>query len=189
MKKIINTLLLATIVFTATGFTSPIKNKVPITESTIKWKGKKVIGSSHNGTIDLKKGFFEFKNDVLVGGHFEIDMTSISNNDLEGKYKTKLEGHLKSDDFFNVENYPTASFKINEVKQADGNYNITGEMTIKGITNIVSFDLNMKGNTSTANIEIDRSKFDVRYGSGSFFDNLGDKTISDIIELNITLKH
>lgn len=189
MKKIINTLLIATIVFSAFAFTSPIENKVPITESTIIWKGKKVIGSSHNGTIDLKEGYFEFKNDALVGGHFVIDMTSISNNDLEGKYKTKLEGHLKSDDFFGVEKFPTASFKINEVNQSNGSYNITGDMTIKGITNSVSFDLNMNGNTSTATIEIDRSKFDVRYGSGSFFDNLGDKTISDIIELNISLKH
>jgi polyisoprenoid-binding protein YceI len=189
MKKIVNTMLLVTIVITAFAFTVPNKKKVSITESTIIWKGKKVIGSSHNGTINLKEGYFEFENDALVGGHFEIDMTSISNNDLEGKYKTKLEGHLKSDDFFSVEKFPTASFKINEVKKSDGSYNITGDMTIKGITNSVSFDMNMKGNTSTANIEFDRSKFDVRYGSGSFFDNLGDKTISDIIELNITLKH
>jgi polyisoprenoid-binding protein YceI len=189
MKKIVNILLIATIVFPAFASTTPIKNKVPITESTIIWKGKKVIGSSHNGTIDLKQGYFEFKDDVLVGGHFEIDMTSISNDDLEGEYKAKLEGHLKSDDFFGVEQFPTASFKISEVKKSDDSFNITGDMTIKGITNVVSFDLIMKGNTSTAIIEIDRSKFDVRYGSGSFFDNLGDKTISDSIELNITLKH
>jgi len=189
MKKIVNTMLIATIVFTAFAFTTPIKEKVTITESSIIWKGKKVIGSSHNGTIDLKEGYFEFENDALVGGHFEIDMTSITNNDLEGKYRTKLEGHLKSDDFFSVEKHPTASFKINEVKRSDSSYSITGDMTIKGITNSVSFDLIMKGSTSTANIEIDRSKFDVRYGSGSFFDDLGDKTISDTIELNVTLKH
>ena len=90
MKKIVNTLLIATIVFTAFAFTNPIKKKVSITESSIIWKGKKVTGKTHNGTIDLKEGYFEFENDILVGGHFEIDMTSISNNDLDGKYKAKL---------------------------------------------------------------------------------------------------
>ena len=108
MKKIVNTLLIATIVLTSFAFTTTIKKKVSVTESTITWMGKKVIGSSHNGTIDLKEGYFEFDNDVLVGGYFEIDMTSISNNDLEGKYKTKLEGHLKSDDFFSV--FPFRTF-------------------------------------------------------------------------------
>ena len=182
-------MMIATIVLTSSAFTTPIKKKVSITESTINWKGKKITGSSHNGTIDLKEGYFEFENDVLTGGYFEIDMNSISNEDLEGKYKEKLEGHLKSDDFFGVAKFPTATFKISEVKKSDEKYTVTGDMTIKGITNSVSFDLNMSGNTSTANIEIDRSKYDVRYGSGSFFDNLGDKTISDIIELDVTLKH
>jgi YceI-like domain. len=88
-----------------------------------------------------------------------------------------------------VENHPTASFKINNTSKEKDKYVVTGDLTIKGITNLISFDLFMEGNTSTAHIEFDRSKFDVRYGSGSFFDNLGDKTISDTIELEVILKH
>lgn len=189
MKRIVNTILLVTIVFAAFAFTTPIKKQIDIKESTITWKGEKVIGKSHIGTIDLKEGYFEFENEALVGGHFVIDMTSISNTDVEGEYKAKLEGHLKSDDFFGVEKYPTASFKINKASKQNDRYEITGDLTIKGITNSISFDLFMNGNTSTAHIEFDRSKFDVRYGSGSFFDDLGDKTISDTIELEVTLKH
>ena len=189
MNKIVNTILLVTIVFATFAFTTPIKKQIDIKESSIIWKGKKVVGSSHNGTIDLKEGFFEYEDDAMIGGHFIVDMTSITANDMEEKYKLKLEGHLKSDDFFGVENYPTATLKITKVSKSSDKYEITGDLAIKGITDSITFDLYMNNNTSTAHIEIDRSKFNVRYGSGSFFDNLGDKTISDIIELDITLKH
>ncbi len=189
MKKIVNSILVITIVFATFAFTAPIKKQIDIKESNIVWTGKKVIGKSHTGTIDLKEGFFLFNDDELIGGQFIIDMTSISNSDLEGEYKGKLEGHLKSDDFFGVKNHPTASFNINNVTKIDNGYEVTGDLTIKGITNTVSFDLSMVQNTSTAHLEFDRSKFNVRYGSGSFFENLGDKTISDVIELDVTLKH
>jgi polyisoprenoid-binding protein YceI len=103
---------------------------------------------------------------------------------MEGEYKTKLEGHLKSDDFFGVEKYPTAKLIFKDVKSTGKNsYEVTGDLTIKDKTNTVTFDLSVYGNKATANVKIDRTKFDVRYGSTSFFDDLQDKAIYDEFDL------
>jgi polyisoprenoid-binding protein YceI len=137
----------------------------------------------------LKEGYFEMEEGKLVGGMFVADMTSINVTDLEGDSKGKLEGHLNSDDFFGVKDHPTATFKMNTVvEKSKGVYGVAGDMTIKGKTNPIAFDLKMEGNTATTTLVIDRSKYDVKYGSGSFFDNLGDKTIYDEFTLDIMLK-
>ncbi len=95
---------------------------------------------------------------------------------------------MVTDDFFGVEKYPTANFEITKSsKFSNGKATVTGNLTIKDKTESVSFEVLEKGNTYTAKMEIDRSKFDVRYGSDSFFDNLGDKAIDDIFTLNIKL--
>ena len=113
-----------------------------------------------------------------------IDMSSIQNTDMEGEYKAKLEGHLKSDDFFGVEKFPTASLNFTKVKSTGKNsYEVTGDLTIKDKTNSITFDISIYGNKATANIKIDRTKFDVRYGSASFFDDLQDKAIYDEFDL------
>ena len=162
------------------------------TNSSIVWKAYKVTGS-HTGTIVLKDGELQFKKGVLQSGKFEIDMTSINVTDLQGEYKGKLEGHLKSPDFFNVAENPTASFTTTSVKAGEGanSYNVVGNLTIKGITNEISFVANVDNSqtpiVSTASIKVDRSKFDVRYGSNSFFDNLGDKAIYDEFDLEVKL--
>ena len=129
---------------------------------------------------------------TLVGGNFTIDMNTLTNTDLEGENKGKLEGHLKSDDFFGVATYPTAKLDITNVEAQGGNkYEITGDLTIKEKTHEVTFPATVttQGNqvTADASITIDRSKYDVRYGSGSFFDNLGDKTIYDEFHLQVSL--
>jgi len=136
------------------------------------------------GNIALKQGSLDFKDGKLVGGEFTIDMATIVNTDMEGEYKAKLEGHLKSDDFFGVATYPTAKLVFNAVKSTGKNsYEVTGDLTIKDKTKPVTFDMSIYGNKATANVKIDRTEYDVRYGSTSFFDNLQDKAIYDEFDL------
>ncbi len=157
-------------------------------ESTIEWTGSK-IGSDHNGFIQLKSGSFDLKKDRIVAGSFVMDMNTITCTDIEDEeYNKKLVGHLKSDDFFGVEKFPTAKFKVlSSTEFKNGKATITGDLTIKGKTESISFDVTKKGKDYTSKIKVDRSKFDVRYGSDSFFDNLGDKVIDDIFILDIKL--
>ncbi len=160
--------------------------KVNITSSTIHWKGKKPLGS-HEGTIVLKEGFFEMENEVITGGTFVIDMASMSSTDLEGETKGQLEGHLKSDDFFGVDNHPTATLVITDAKKTTSGYDMTGDLTIKGTTKSINFHMDVNGNTAKTALKIDRTKYNVKFGSKSFFENLGDKFVHDNFELDITL--
>ena len=116
-------------------------------------------------------------------------MNSITNTDLEGEMAGKLVGHLKSDDFFGVNNHPTAKLVITSVaKKSNGTYGVVADLTIKENTHPVTFDLDKNGNTATTKLSIDRSKYNVKYNSGSFFSGLGDQTIYDNFDLNIELK-
>lgn len=164
---------------------------VDATASKVEWVGKKVTGQ-HNGLISLKESSLDFEDGKLVSGSFAIDMTSLVCNDLKDESKAKLEGHLKSDDFFGVEKFPTSVFTITKaIPQGAGKYKVVGDVTIKGITEEIQFsvDLIEKDGKAigTANIVIDRSKFNIKYGSGSFFDDLGDKTIYDDFELTVSI--
>lgn len=166
--------------------------KVDVSASKVAWVGKKVTGQ-HNGTIQLTGGRLEMDDKGnLTGGLFTIDMTSLVSEDLSGDSKGKLEGHLKSDDFFGVATYPTSTFVITKaVPQGPGKYKVIGNLTIKNTTQEIQFPANISVKdgkvTATADITIDRSKYDVRYGSGSFFDDLGDKTIYDNFDLSVSL--
>lgn len=169
--------------------TEPQTKEVNTAKSVINWKGYKVTGS-HYGTVKIKSGKLDMQDGKLSGGTIVVDMASITCQDLEGEWNQKLVGHLKSDDFFGVETYPTATFKIQRAVEAGaGEYIVTGDLTIKNKTNPIKFTANLKDGMATANVTIDRSKYDVRYGSGSFFDNLGDKTIYDDFELEIKLAY
>ena len=167
--------------------------KVNTTDSYVEWKGYKVTGE-HAGVVNLKSGELMFDdNGNLTGGSFIMDMTTIKVTDLQGEYAGKLEGHLKSADFFGVEKHPTAKLVITNVspKGTPGDYKITGNLTIKESTKEVRFyahldEVGSKIN-ATADLKIDRTDFDVRYGSGSFFDGLGDKTIYDDFDLTVRL--
>lgn len=160
--------------------------------SQVSWKGYKVTGS-HEGTISVKDGNLDFTDGMLSGGSFVIDMPSIKATDISGGTAAKLEGHLKSADFFGVEDHPTATFVITKVvsRGMTGDYRITGDITIKEKTESIRFNAKVTEAdgvyTATADIKIDRTDFDVRYGSGSFIDNLGDKTIYDEFDLGIKL--
>lgn len=177
----------------ALAFTGPVENvSIDTEQSQITWKGYKVLGS-HTGYVSVKDGDFQMQDGALVGGSFMIDMTSITCTDLEGEYADKLVGHLKSDDFFGVANFPTASFNITQVisRGTPGSYKIVGDLTIKEKTQQIKFNANISEedgqNIAVADVTIDRSDFDVRYGSGSFFDNLGDNTIYDEFDLSIRM--
>ncbi len=189
MKNVFKTTVLAALVaFLSFSFTTLTETKpVKASESVVTWKGYKVTGS-HEGTIAIKSGNLNFDEAVLVGGNFEIDMTSINTTDLKGEMKGNLDGHLKSDDFFGVAKFPTASLKITKVTPNGKNaYNVEGDLTIKGKTNNQAFTMSIYGNKATANLKVDRTKYDVRYGSTSFFDGLKDKAIYDEFDLNVDL--
>jgi polyisoprenoid-binding protein YceI len=177
--------LFATFAFASTEPTSG--GEVDVTSSTIEWVGKKVTGK-HTGTIALKSGKLMMENGEIKGGMFEIDMTSITVTDLTGNMKAKLEGHLNSDDFFSTATYPVATIEITNAKKTEANtYKVMADATIKGITKPVEFTATVKDNMAMADIVVDRTQFDVKYGSGSFFDGLGDKMIYDDFTLAVML--
>lgn len=151
--------------------------------SQVVWKGYKVTGS-HEGTIAIQSGSLIFEADKLTGGEFVIDMTTINTTDLDGEAKGQLEGHLKSEDFFGVEAHPTATLVFTNVTSSGKNaYTVTGDLTIKGKTNPINFTISIYGNKATASLKVDRTKYDVKYGSTSFFDGLKDKAIYDEFDL------
>jgi len=185
MKLKKSVLVLLTVVISAYT-TSDIKN-INVADSIINWVGYKVTGQ-HEGTINLLNGSLNFKDNVLVGGKFVMDMTTINTTDIEGDYKNKLDGHLKADDFFGVEKHNTATLVFTSVKENGGSYAVVGDMTIKGITNKVSFDLALTENSATTSLKIDRTKYGIKYGSASFFDGIKDKAIYDEFDLAVKLK-
>lgn len=189
-KNVFKVALAAVIVLTTVAFTanSLEKKEIKVKDSEVSWRGEKVTGF-HTGIVELKEGHFILEDGELKGGEFIIDMSSIKVTDLEGENKAKLEGHLKSDDFFGVQTYPQAKLVITSAaKKSDGTYGVVADLTIKEDTHPVTFDLEWDENSASTALTIDRSKYNVRYGSGSFFDNLGDKTIYDNFELEVDLK-
>ena len=147
-----------------------------VVASDVHWWGYKIAkseASSHDGTVKVKSGDMIMKGNQLVGGTFVLDMTSITSTDLTGEYQQKLNGHLKTGDFFEVEKYPTATFKITSVKKNnDKIYNsvVSGTLTVKGKTNPISFPAKIaysKGVVSLVSnkFTFDRQKFDIAYKS------------------------
>jgi polyisoprenoid-binding protein YceI len=187
MKNLKTIALALTVVFSVATATAQTK-KLDASKSTIKWVGKKVTGQ-HNGTVDFKDGALVLQGNKLVGGTFTVDMTSLTSTDLQGEYQGKLNGHLKSEDFFGTEKYPTATLVIKKIGAKSANvYTAVADLTIKGITNPVTFDMTVNGNTATTAFKVDRTKYDIKYNSASIFSAIGDKAISDDFELAIALK-
>jgi polyisoprenoid-binding protein YceI len=161
--------------------------KIDLSKSIINWTGKKITGQ-HEGTVQFKDGYLIFKDKKVAGGSFTANMKTLSNTDQTGSSKLKLEGHLKSEDFFSIDNFSTATLVFKSIANKGNNtYLINADLTIKGITNSNQFDLVVSGNKATATLTVNRTKYDIKYGSGSYFDDLGDKTIYDDFELNVVL--
>lgn len=158
-------------------------------QSIIVWTGREVTTSKHFGNIYFASGQFEVKSGLISSGEFVVDMTTIDNQDLPEERRGRLEAHLKSDDFFSVESHPTALLSIlSSESLADGKWLVSGELTIKTFTHPVEFELLNSNDGWKANLVFDRSKYEVKFRSGTFFENLGDKLIYDDIELAINLK-
>ena len=170
---------------------SQVSVKANIKASSLEWTGSKVT-SSHEGTIKLKSGELTINEGKLVGGEFIIDMTSIETTDMEAEANAKLDKHLKANDFFGVEKHPTSVIKITESTYISGSkYKVIADLTIKNITHSVSFDAEVKINNNSyeaiATIVFDRTKYDIKYNSGSYFDDLGNYLILDDVKLNVFL--
>ena len=186
--KNLKTIAIALLVAFGTTVATAQTKKIDVKTSTITWVGKKVTGE-HSGTVNFKEGNLIFKSGKVAGGNFTVDMTSLTATDLSGDWKTKLDGHLKSEDFFGTEKNPNATLVFKKIAtKSAGLYTITADLTIKGITNPVTFDLAVKGNTANAKLTIDRTKYGIKYNSKNFFDSLGDKTINDDFELTVNLQ-
>ena len=189
MKKIL--FLFSAILLMA--FTSAHQDHVNVnTEaSTVKWIGSKMT-ESHNGDIKIKSGKLVLDHGRLVGGEVVIDMNSINTTDMEGRRKERLDWHLKNEDFFDTEKFPTSELKITSVQLTERTkYEITADLTIKGKTHPITFnaDVKIQGKAylATANFKINRTKWGVVYNSGNFFEDLGDYMIKDEIEFDIFL--
>ena len=159
--------------------------------SSLKWTGKELSTKEHYGSLIFMSGNLILKNDQPLKGKFVVDMTSLKNLDLPEDYRPRLEGHLKSDDFFSVSKFPEAYLEMESViKKAENNFEVKGTLTIKEINHPITFTLLNNDSNWEAKLVFDRSKYDVRYGSGSFFENLGDKLIYDdiVIETKLVFK-
>lgn len=203
MKKIILILVVLTTVFVSwkgkenkkTVVTDEVKvvqigvdSNVNISESVVLWKGFKPTGS-HNGTVKLVSGTMTIENGVIAAGEFVMDMNSIT--DADGS--TRLEGHLKNADFFDVEKYPTSKFVVTSSEFEEGKVQVTGDLTIKDVTKSITISaiitevegaITFKSET----FELNRADFNVKYGSKSFFANLKDKFINDNMEISFEVK-
>ncbi len=195
MKKL--SLMLVVMIFASSVFAIKNESKkssfeIDTKESKVYWTGKKVSGE-HTGYLSIGSGSVMVEGGNVVGGNINMDLNSIVCTDLTGEWNDKLVGHLKSEDFFSVEKYPNANFEISSIKAADnGNYQVTGNLSMKSITHEISFPANVslkdgkvdaKGTAS-----IDRTKWDIKYGSGKFFQGLSDKMIKDEFDITFELK-
>jgi len=183
--------VLGTLVFN-TNVNAQKSMDLDLDKSKVEWFGKKVTGE-HSGSVMLKSGSLEMYGARIVGGEFVMDMTTIKNKDIESdKYRNDLEKHLRSDDFFGVAKFPESKFVIKESKNLEnGMILVKGEINIKGITKPLEFKVSSHKHSDSFHVSgtivIDRTQFDIKYGSGSFFDNLGDRTINNDFELKFDL--
>ncbi len=165
---------------------------VDLTKSSISWEAKKLVGG-HSGFVDLTSGTLVFNGKKLAGGGFIANMTTIKTMDNGTKPNAGLDKHLKADDFFGVEKYPAANFTIKKVTGSGANLNITGDLTIKGVTKSVTFPATVTWNADKTisavaeKIEIDRTKYGIQYRSKSVFSDIGDKMIEDNFTISVKL--
>ena len=155
---------------------------VDLKKSEIKWTGKK-IGGEHFGYVPISKANLVLEKGKIKSGEVVVDLKNLSDSDLEGEWKQKLETHLKSTDFFNVEKYPEARIKILSSTPQE----LQGELTIKGKTNLVKIPYTQKNGVFTGQLKFDRTKFDMIYRSGNFFQDLGDKVIENEVTIDFKI--
>jgi polyisoprenoid-binding protein YceI len=189
INKLFLIAIIATLNFVAyAAVKDSVSYDVVTKKSSLKWTGRKV-GGQHEGTVDLKSGYFELENNVITSGTFIMDMTSIVPTDIKGSDKKKLARHLRGEDFFNVAKYPTATLKIKETESTGKDeFDVTADMTILGVTNEITFSAKILGKSknfiiTSANITIDRTKWGITYKSSL----LGNALIRDNFDMKIKL--
>ncbi len=189
MKLKITSILLLAVVASFVAFIPKADvYKIDLTQSSITWEGKKFAGS-HTGTVDLTSGNLDFNGKKLAGGGFIANMTTIK----DGDKNAGLERHLKADDFFGVDKFPAANFVIKKVTGNGAAVNITGDLTIKGVSQSITFPATVTWNadksvTAVADkITIDRTKFGIQFKSKSVFANIGDNFIYDDFTISVKL--
>lgn len=206
MKNLKTFILLFNLAFLSISAQEAATNKVSMSidseSSSLKWIGEKITTSQHYGSLKFLSGDLSFCNNndkisdnpkfnlesaLICSGNFTVDMTSLLVEDLTGSSKERLEGHLKSDDFFSVNKHEKAYLSIENSKAIDSGFLVNGSLTIKDIIHPIEFRLLRAPGGFVANLVFDRSKYNVRYNSGSFFENLGDKLILDDIKLTANL--
>lgn len=191
MKKVFIFAAFAVLALSSATILKPTTFKVDVAKSTFKWTGKKVTGE-HWGYIKFSDGTVSVEKNQVKGGTFNVDMTSIDVQDTKGEWGAKLAGHLKADDFFGSEKFPKAILVLKSVTPKSGNnFDVKAALTIKGITNEVSFPavitVSKTDVKASASFKIDRTKYGIKYGSGSFFDNLGDKAIDNEFSVDVNI--
>jgi polyisoprenoid-binding protein YceI len=192
MKKLFAFILAAGFATSAMATKQTENYNVDVKTSKITWLGKKVTGE-HTGAVALKGGSLIVEGDKITGGKFEVDLNTMTCSDIENaEYNGKLIGHLKSDDFFSAEKFPTATLVIKKAEYKDAtNVEFTADLTIKGITKEIKFSSVAKVSgaklAAKSTIVVDRTLFDIKYGSASFFESIGDKAIENNFTLDVTL--
>lgn len=182
MKKIYFIIIKLLVSFSLLAQTKSINTET----SNIKWIGKEITTKIHYGSLKFLDGNISISENE-VKGEVIVNMESLNVEDLSGGSKQRLEGHLKSDDFFSVDKHKTAKLKIISSEKEGEVFMINGTLTIKDITHPIKFNLDIETNKATAKLAFDRSKYNVKFRSGNFFENLGDKLILDDIDLEVEL--
>lgn len=190
------TLMALALAFSTTAFAQnkpmTITYNVDTAATKIVYVGKKVTGQ-HTGNINAKNGTLTFQGEEITGGEVVVDMNTITSTDITDKdTNAKYLGHMKSADFFDVAKYPDAKILIKNSKKTAKGLEVTGDLTFIGKTNPITFlvtDLKKSadGVTAKSNVTINRTKWGLVYGSGSFIKGLGDKAIHDEFTLAIDL--
>lgn len=191
MRKLL--IALTAVSFALVSFTSSPKYLVNTEMSTVNWRAEKVTGSSHEGTVNIKDGYFRVEDGKVILGKITADMTSIAVTDLEGAMRDKLTGHLHSADFFNTAEFKTAIFTFAKAKEAEnGMFSVIGTMEIKGIKKpinmLTSIEIEDDVLKMAGTLMIDRTEFDVKYGSAKFFEGIGDRAIKDEFALTFAIQ-
>ena len=191
MKEFIKPILLFVLFCAFTEKAAATKYEVLHEESILKWTGEKVTGR-HFGTIDIGEGWLEI-NENLIGGSIQVNMQTIKCDDLQNEnWNNRLVEHLKADDFFGVEQHPVSVLTLKEWKQVEADqYQITADLTIKGITNSLVFNTQMVIKDgfvrALGSIKVDRTIYEINYRSGKIFNNLGNNMIDDFFTLDFML--
>ncbi|MCL7765014.1 YceI family protein [Polaribacter sp. Z014] len=168
-------------------------DNVDTSVSVLNWEGTKP-GGAHNGTVALKSGGLLIEDGKLTNGEFVIDMSSVTNVDMKGAEGAgKIEGHLKSADFFDVAVYPISKFVITKVEEVDGKLAVTGNLQIKDVTKSITIPATISTENGVTvfkseSFNVDRADFNVKYGSKKFFEGLKDKFIDDIMTFSFVVK-